>query len=146
MGVPSGGGTCLDLTPGTPDPSCPSRDTMGFALAGRCSKAGVCGLDLSMGGLGCNALTGLSGLSPGGAVDAGSPQECGPGSGSGDAGLDGGADAAVHADEAVVRVRLHTHAECGALATDGRTSLFVEVTHASCETLGPIEIYRRRVQ
>ena len=97
MGVPSGGGTCLDLTPGTPDPSCPSRDAMGFPLAGCCSKAGVCGLDLSMGGLGCNAITGLSGLSPGGAVDAGSPQTCGPGSRSGDAGVDAGADAGVDA-------------------------------------------------
>jgi hypothetical protein len=59
---------------------------MGFALMGCCSKAGVCGLDLSIGGLGCNPLSALGGLaSLGGlggapAVDAGpsgSPQACG---------------------------------------------------------------------
>ena len=81
-----GGGGCLDVSPGTPDPSCPSQTVMGFALTGCCSKAGVCGVDLSIGGLGCNSLSALGGLASlgglggGTAMDAGpsaSPQACG---------------------------------------------------------------------
>jgi hypothetical protein len=92
MGVPAGGGgACLDVTPGTPDPSCPSQMAMGFPLNGCCSKAGVCGLDLSMGGLGCNAISAfgaLGSLGGGMPMDAGPPQKCG--SGAGDAGVDAG--------------------------------------------------------
>lgn len=86
------GGACLDVTPGTPDPSCPSQSVMGFSLAGCCSKAGVCGVDLSIGGLGCNPLSALGALASldgvadldGGAMDAeasGLPQTCGDGGG-----------------------------------------------------------------
>ena len=73
----SGGGGCLDVTPGTPDPSCPSQMVMGFSLMGCCSTAGVCGVDLSIGGLGCNSLAALGGLGGGPAMDAGPPQACG---------------------------------------------------------------------
>jgi hypothetical protein len=73
-----GGGGCLDLSPGTPDPSCPSQMVMGISLSGCCSKAGKCGVDLSIGGLGCNSLTALGGLGGlGGApADAGPPPTC----------------------------------------------------------------------
>jgi len=91
-------GTCLDVSAGTPDPSCPSQSVMGIALNGCCSKAGTCGLDLSIGGLGCNAISGLGALASfvgGGAMDAGPPQKCSGASRDGgvDSGADGGADA-----------------------------------------------------
>ena len=89
MSVPTGAagdatGGCLDVAPGKPDTSCPSQSIMGFALAGCCSKAGVCGVDLSVGGLGCNsisALGALASLAGGGAMDAGAPIACGGGGG-----------------------------------------------------------------
>jgi hypothetical protein len=100
MGMSTGGsglgGTCLDVSAGTPDPSCPSQSVMNFALGGCCSKAGVCGLDLSIGGLGCNALGALGALASftgGGAMDAGPPQKCG--GSSSDAGADSSVDAGV---------------------------------------------------
>ena len=71
----AGGGGCLDVSPGTPDPSCPSQSVMGFALTGCCSKAGVCGLDLSIGGLGCNPLSALGPLA---SLGGGAPTDSGP--------------------------------------------------------------------
>jgi hypothetical protein len=107
MGAPApgdgGGGGCLDVTPGTPDPSCPSQMVMGFPLMGCCSRAGVCGLDLSIGGLGCNslaALGGLGGLGGGPAMDAGEPQACG-GKDAGVAAQDGAAPASDASPDAV---------------------------------------------
>jgi hypothetical protein len=84
---------------------------MGFALAGCCSNAGVCGIDLTVGGLGCNpvsALGALASIAGGGAMDAGPPQACGGGAGNVDASaavLDAAAPAAdassvAHADAA----------------------------------------------
>jgi hypothetical protein len=104
-----GGGAigCLDTSPGPRDPSCPSQTEMGVALAGCCSKAGTCGVDLSIAGLGCNSFAGL-----GGGAIAGSPQLCGDAGVSADAGVgaDGGgapasdatADAAADATSAAV--------------------------------------------
>lgn len=74
----AGGGGCLDVSPGTPDPACPSQTVMGFALTGCCSKAGVCGVDLSIGGLGCNALSTLGPLASLGGLGGGIPMEAGP--------------------------------------------------------------------
>ena len=102
-GAASGGGGgsgCLDTSAGTPDPSCPSQSVMGFSVAGCCSKAGVCGLDLSVAGLGCNSFpAGLGGFAP---MDAGPPHPCG--SGGKDAGVsapDGAAPAADATADAV---------------------------------------------
>lgn len=77
-----GASACLDTTPGTRDPSCPSKTTMGFPLKGCCSAAGVCGVDLSIIALGCNSSFGGS---PGmmTMVNAGPPQPCGDAAGSG---------------------------------------------------------------
>jgi hypothetical protein len=85
------GGGCLDPSPGTADPSCPSQMVMGFSLTGCCSKAGLCGVDLSMAGLGCNSFAALPGfgMAPP-ATDAQSaapPQACG----AGEAGTEAGA-------------------------------------------------------
>jgi hypothetical protein len=75
-----GGAGCLDTSPGTMDPSCPSQMIMGFAIPGCCSKAGICAFDLSMAGLGCNQLPSLFSMFGGGAaMDAGPPQTCGAG-------------------------------------------------------------------
>jgi hypothetical protein len=75
------GAICLNTSPGTPDPSCPSQTTMGFALPGCCATGGVCGVDLSMAGLGCNSLAALASLAPPGTAsvggDGGPPQACG---------------------------------------------------------------------
>jgi hypothetical protein len=91
-GDAGGGGGCLDTTAGTMDPSCPSQMVMGFPLTGCCSKAGVCGFDLSMVGLGCNSFAGgIGGL---GGMDAGpaaAPQAC------------GGNDAGVNAHDGAAR-------------------------------------------
>src|SRR5260221_9258836 len=63
MGAPDagddgGGGIgCLDTSAGTADPSCPTQMAMGFPLMGCCKKAGVCGFDLSVAGLGCNSFS-----------------------------------------------------------------------------------------
>lgn len=54
----------------------------------------------------------------------------------------GGTLRAVRVDSAMIKVRLHTHPMCGELPADAGTSLFVEVVHASCEQLGPLEIDR----
>jgi hypothetical protein len=97
-GDAGGGGGCLDTTAGTMDPSCPSQMVMGFPLTGCCSKASVCGFDLSMVGLGCNSFAG--GLGGGAGMDAGSaaaPQACG--GGGNDAGVDA-ADGAARATDA----------------------------------------------
>jgi hypothetical protein len=77
-GDDGGGGGCLDVSPGTPDPSCPSQTIMGFPLTGCCSKAGVCGVDLSMGGLGCNSLSALGPLASLGGLGGGAPMDAGP--------------------------------------------------------------------
>jgi len=97
-GDAGGGGGCLDTTAGTMDPSCPSQMVMGFPLTGCCSKAGVCGFDLSMVGLGCNSFAG--GLGGGASTDAGDAapppaQACG----SNDAGV-GAHDGAAQATDA----------------------------------------------
>lgn len=67
---------CFDTSAGTPDMSCPSQSAMGFALTGCCTTGGVCGVNLSIAGLGCNSLSALAMFAPGdGAVSA--PQACG---------------------------------------------------------------------
>jgi hypothetical protein len=94
----AGGGGCLDTTAGT---SCPSQMVMGFPLTGCCSKAGVCGFDLSMVGLGCNSFGGaFGGGAPMDAGDAAPPpaQACGGNDGGGGAG-DGAARATDAASE-----------------------------------------------
>jgi hypothetical protein len=77
---------CFDTSAGTPDTSCPSQSAMGFALTGCCTAAGVCGLDLSAAGLGCNSLSALAMFAPADS-SVGAPQACG-------AAADGGSDAA----------------------------------------------------
>lgn len=72
-GVAGGASTCLDVRAGTSDPSCPSQSMMGFSLPACCSVEGICGVDLSMAGLGCNSLSGLSF----GMIEASAPQPCG---------------------------------------------------------------------
>jgi hypothetical protein len=69
------GGSCLYVVAGTPDPSCPSTSIAGMTLNGCCSPAGVCGVDLSLAGLGCNSASALGALAGGG--DSGPPQPCG---------------------------------------------------------------------
>lgn len=103
--APSGGDAgagCLDLSKGTPDPSCPGQSVMGMSLPGCCTNAGICALDLSVGGLGCNPLSALGPLASLGGVstpmDAGPPQTCGGGDAGviapvGDASRDAVADA-----------------------------------------------------
>jgi hypothetical protein len=88
MGAPtSGGGAgCLDLSAGTPDPSCPGQSVMGMSLPGCCTKGGVCALDLSVGGLGCNPLSALGALASLGGIST--PADAGPqGCSGGDAGV-----------------------------------------------------------
>jgi hypothetical protein len=71
---------CLDTSAGTPDTSCPSQTAMGFTLAGCCSASGVCGVNLSVAGLGCNDLSVFGGFgATGDAAPAGPPQPCGAG-------------------------------------------------------------------
>jgi hypothetical protein len=88
------GSNCVDTSPGTPDTACPSQLVMGMMLAGCCSVSGLCGLDLSAAGLGCNPLTALASLPVG--ADGAAPQSCAAGSDAsaagGDAGSDTGAD------------------------------------------------------
>jgi hypothetical protein len=77
-GIPEGGIGCQDPNPGTPDPSCPTATVMGYMLAGCCTRAGVCGYDLSMptmGALGCNAQPLGTGM--GGSPTNAQPQPCG---------------------------------------------------------------------
>jgi hypothetical protein len=69
-----GGGTCISTAPGTMDPSCPAQSAMGMMLPACCSAEGVCGVDLSAAGLGCNSLSVFGALAGGG---AGVPQPCG---------------------------------------------------------------------
>jgi hypothetical protein len=83
-GAAPGGGDaglgCLDPSPGTPDPSCPSQSMAGFMMAGCCSKAGVCGVDLSMvsmGAIGCNSQLPFPGLVASGPSMNTPPQPCG---------------------------------------------------------------------
>jgi hypothetical protein len=74
------GSLCIDTAPGTPDTACPSQSAMGFTLAGCCTRSGVCGNDLSLAGLGCDSLSALGALAPGGSAgDAAiaAPQACG---------------------------------------------------------------------
>jgi len=55
---------------------------MGFALTGCCTKSKICGVDLSVAGLGCNSLSALAALAPAGAAGDAAvspPQACGPG-------------------------------------------------------------------
>jgi hypothetical protein len=69
-----GGGSCISTAPGTMDPSCPAQSAMGMSLPACCSAAGVCGVDLSVAGLGCNSLSVFGAL--GGGL-AGPSQPCG---------------------------------------------------------------------
>jgi hypothetical protein len=75
------GAVCIDTAPGTPDPTCPSQTAMGFKLSGCCSRSKVCGVDLSVAGLGCESLSALAAFGPAGAAaEAGistTPQACG---------------------------------------------------------------------
>jgi hypothetical protein len=75
--IPGGGGDagvpCLDTAPGTADPSCPSQSMAGFSMPGCCSRAGLCGVDLSMlssGAIGCNSQLPFPGLGMGQPMDA----------------------------------------------------------------------------
>jgi hypothetical protein len=88
-------GACFDTSAGTPDTSCPSTTAMGYSLAGCCTAQGVCGVDLSTVGLGCNSLSALGPLASvdgstaapqacGGASDSGTPE-----TGTSDSGNDG---------------------------------------------------------
>jgi hypothetical protein len=94
-GAADAGALCLDTAPGTPNSSCPSQTAMGFALAGCCTAGGLCGIDLSMIGLGCNAGAGLAALAPPGTAvpEAGPPQSCSGAGGGSDASAGGGSDA-----------------------------------------------------
>jgi hypothetical protein len=76
------GAICLDTSAGTPDNSCPTPGAvMGFALTGCCTASGICGVDLSMVGLGCDSLSALASMAPAGALGdsglGGPPQACG---------------------------------------------------------------------
>ena len=64
-GVGDGGSSCIDTAAGSPDPSCPAQSIMGMSLLACCSAGGVCGVDLSVLGLGCNSLSVLGALVPG---------------------------------------------------------------------------------
>jgi hypothetical protein len=89
-----GGGGCLSTAAGTPDTACPSVRMMGFPIPGCCTTMGLCGLDLTMAGLGCNPASALAGLGPPGAMamsDAGPPETCAAAAAAADAG--GGSDA-----------------------------------------------------
>jgi hypothetical protein len=67
------GPACISTAAGTPDPSCPaSASAMGMPSC--CSATGVCGVDLSMLGLGCNPLS-VFGAAAGGGTSP--PQRCG---------------------------------------------------------------------
>jgi hypothetical protein len=89
-----GGGTCISTAPGTMDPSCPAQSAMGMMLPACCSAAGVCGVDLSVAGLGCNSLSVFGAL--GGGL-AGPSQPCGDAA-AGSAPTDAAADAVAPAD------------------------------------------------
>jgi hypothetical protein len=85
--------TCVNTAVGTPDTACPSQLVMGMMLAGCCSVSGLCGLDLSAAGLGCNALSALASLPLG--ADSAAPQSCAAASDGGvggDAASDAGTD------------------------------------------------------
>lgn len=86
--------TCVNTAVGTPDPACPSEAVMGMMLSGCCSVSGVCGLDLSAAGLGCNALSALANLPLG--ADSAAAQSCSAvrngGAAGGDAASDAGTD------------------------------------------------------
>ncbi len=84
--------SCVDTAMGTPDTACPSQSVMGMMLAGCCAVSGMCGLDLSAAGLGCNPLSALASVPLG--ADSAAPQPC---SAASDAGA-GGGDAASDAD------------------------------------------------
>ena len=71
---PDGGAPCIDTSAGTPDPSCPSMSLI-INLAGCCSNAHVCGVDLSILGLGCNSTSLFGSIL--GMGDAGPPKPCG---------------------------------------------------------------------
>ena len=99
LGMFGGGGDagapCLSTSPGTPDTSCPSQSAMGFSLPGCCTAAGMCGIDLSMAGLGCNSASALAALAPPGTVpasDGGAPQACSGTAGAADSGTSTPAD------------------------------------------------------
>lgn len=76
-GIEAGPGSCIDTAAGTTDPSCPAQSIMGMSLTSCCSATGVCGVDLSVLNLGCNALSVLGALAPA----AGPPQPCGDAAG-----------------------------------------------------------------
>jgi hypothetical protein len=83
-----GGPACLDTSPGTSDPSCPSQPTpLGIALTGCCSATKICGADLSMLGLGCNSLSAFGGFLM---TDSGPPRPCGDAGGRNTDGGEGG--------------------------------------------------------
>ena len=77
-GVGDGGSSCIDTAAGSPDPSCPAQSIMGMSLLACCSAGGVCGVNLSVLGLGCDSLSVLGALVPGA---EGPPQPCGDAAG-----------------------------------------------------------------
>lgn len=75
----SGGAGCLSTSAGTAAPYCPSMMMMGIPITGCCTTDGLCGIDLTMIGLGCDtaqSLAGIGGMFGGGAMDAGPPETC----------------------------------------------------------------------
>lgn len=76
----SGAAGCLSTSAGTPAPACGGMMMMGIPLMGCCTTSGLCGIDLTMAGLGCNTAQDLSALGGmfgmGGAMDAGPPETC----------------------------------------------------------------------
>jgi hypothetical protein len=83
--------SCVNTAMGTPDTACPSQSVMGMMLAGCCAVSGMCGLDLSAAGLGCNPLSALASVPLG--ADSAAPQACSAASDAGAAGGDAASDA-----------------------------------------------------
>jgi len=56
---------CLTLAPGKPDASCKSyKSSFGVTLPGCCGSDHVCGVDLSVAGLGCNNVAAIASDAP----------------------------------------------------------------------------------
>jgi hypothetical protein len=77
-GIEDGGNSCINTAIGSPDPSCPAQSIMGMSLPACCSADGICGVNLSVLGLGCNSLSVLGALVAG-ATEASQP--CGDAAG-----------------------------------------------------------------
>jgi hypothetical protein len=85
----------LSTVAGMADKACPSRMMMGFPIAACCTTDGLCGLDFTMIGLGCDLPSDLAGLGPGGMTptgDGGPPETCAAAAAAA-AAADGGSDA-----------------------------------------------------